>query len=100
MTKLISKIQEMKLKMASVPLNLFIGGTIIILIIHQFNSPLSETILSILVTGAISIVSMLLSNKESTEVHDKVINTESQYDNLFKKPTDISVIIKKEDDNR
>ena len=87
MTKLLDKLYEMKLKMATVPVNIFIIGTFLLLIIREFKNPLTETVLSILVTGAISIVTMLLSNKEPK--HQEETPQTSEYDKLF--PDEINV---------
>lgn len=96
MTKFLDRLQEMKLKMASLPLNTFVLGTFIILIISQIGYKLSDTILSILLTGAISIVSSLLSNKDVKETHNDTITNNDMYSTPNTTiPTDINVTIKK-----
>ena len=79
MNNFFNYINAFKLKMASWLSTIYLIGTFTCLVIHQFGYDLDTTILSILATGAVSVVMNLLNNNKKDEEKYKYYNESDIY---------------------
>lgn len=92
MKKLVQELAKIKLKLVAPLLFLVVIGTFLLLVLNAFGYTTDVTLLGILVTGIISIMTYLVTNKDNT--HDTTHDTSSVDITAPHIPTDINVNIK------